>query len=64
MYIFSWQIDTLYEAVICSIVGLGVVLISMHGMNGLAFVSGRFAGLMLGAARDHSWKGSSPTRGY
>jgi len=53
MYIFSWQIDTLNEAVICSIVGLGVGLISMHVMNGLAFVSGRFTSLMLGAARDH-----------
>ncbi|KAF5421158.1 MAG: hypothetical protein C5S45_03955, partial [Candidatus Methanocomedens sp.] len=45
--------DTLNEAVICSIVGLGVGLISMHVMNGLAFVSGRFTSLMLGAARDH-----------
>ncbi len=50
LYIFSWQIDTLNEAVICSILGLCVGLISMHVMNGLAFVSGRFAILMLGAA--------------
>ena len=49
MYIFSWQIDTLNEAVICSILGLCVGLISMHVMNGMAFVSGRFASLMLGA---------------
>ena len=48
IYIFSWQINTLNEAVICSIVGLGVGLISMHVMNALAFVSGRFAILMLG----------------
>ena len=53
IYIFSWQIDTLNEAVICSIVGLGVGLISMHLMNGLAFVSGRFTSLMLGTAKDH-----------
>ena len=46
IYVFSWQIDTLNEAVICSIVGLGVGLVSMHVMNGLAFVSGRFASLM------------------
>ncbi|MEA3478854.1 MAG: sensor domain-containing protein [Bacteroidota bacterium] len=52
LYVFSWQIDTLNEAVICSILGLCVGLISMHGMNGLAFVSGRFASLMLGTARD------------
>jgi hypothetical protein len=49
MYIFSWQIDTFNEAVICSILGLCVGLISMHVMNGMAFVSGRFASLMLGA---------------
>lgn len=53
IYIFSWQIDTLNEALICSIVGSGVGLISMHVMNGLAFVSGRFASLMLGTASDH-----------
>ncbi len=50
LYIFSWQIDTLYEAVICSILGLCMGLISMHVMNGMAFVSGRFAILMLGDA--------------
>ncbi len=53
MYVFSWHIDTLNEAVICSILGLCVGLISMHVMNCLAFVSGRFASLMIGAARDH-----------
>ncbi len=52
MYTFSWQIDTLNEAVVCSILGLCVGLISMHVMNCLAFVSGRFAILMLGAAGD------------
>jgi len=52
MYVFSWQIDTLNEAVICSILGLCVGLISMHVMNCLAFVSGRFAILMLGTTRD------------
>ena len=51
IYIFSWQIDTLNEAVICSILGLFVGLISMHVMNCLAFVSGRFAILMLGTTR-------------
>lgn len=49
LYVFSWQIDTLNEAVICSIVGFSVGIISMHIMNCLAFVSGRFASLMLGA---------------
>jgi hypothetical protein len=61
MYIFSWQIDTLNEAVICSIVGFGVGLISMHVMNGLAFVSGRFTSLMLGGLQGNT--DSSLTRG-
>ena len=43
-----WQIDTLGEALICSILGVGVGLISIHLMNSLACVSGRFASLMLG----------------
>ena len=43
-----WQIDTLGEALIFSILGVGVGLISIHLMNSLAFVSGRFASLMLG----------------
>lgn len=49
MYIFSWQVDTLNEAVICSILGLCAGIISMHVMNCMASVSGRFASLMLGA---------------
>ncbi|MBT9439943.1 MAG: hypothetical protein GAS50_12260 [Desulfobacterales bacterium] len=61
MHIFSWQIDTLNEVVICSIVGLGVGLISMHVMNGLAFVSGRFAIMMLGGLQGTT--DSSLTRG-
>ncbi|HJH31537.1 MAG TPA: hypothetical protein C5S50_05030 [Methanosarcinaceae archaeon] len=52
IYIFSWQIDTLNEAMICSIVGFGMGLVLMHIMNGMAFVSGRFAILMLGTAQD------------
>jgi hypothetical protein len=60
MHIFSWQIDTFNEAVICSIMGLGVGLISMHVMNCMAFVSGRFASLMLGA---EGTTDSSLTRG-
>ena len=61
MYVFSWQIDTLNEAVICSIVGIGVGLISMHIMNGLAFVSGRFTSMMLGGLQGTT--DSSLTRG-
>ncbi len=51
-----WQVDTLGEALICSILGVGVGLISIHVMNSLAFVSGRFASLMLGPALHSSPK--------
>lgn len=61
MYVFSWQIDTLNEAMISSIMGLGVGLISMHIMNGLAFLSGRFTSLMLGGLQGTT--DSSLTRG-
>jgi hypothetical protein len=41
-------VDTLPEALIMSLVGIFVLLISMHIFNGLAFISGKFAGVMLG----------------
>ena len=62
MYIFSWQIDTFNEAVICSILGLCVGMISMYVMNGMAFVSGRFATLMLGAAGGATGEPPSPNQ--
>ncbi len=46
-----WQVDTLGEALLCSILGIVLGLISMHVFNGLAFVFGRFARLMLGTAQ-------------
>ncbi|MHC4536098.1 MAG: sensor domain-containing protein [Planctomycetota bacterium] len=49
-----WDVDTLGEALICSIVGIGVGVISLHVMNALAFVLGRFAQLMLGVAESTS----------
>ena len=45
-----WQIDTLGEAMIAFVAGVFIGLISLHILNGLAWVSGRFARLMLGAA--------------
>lgn len=43
-----WTIDTPSEAWFVAAVGVVVGLLSMHLMNGLAFVSGRLARLMLG----------------
>lgn len=43
-----WMIDTLPEALIVSLAGLLLLLVSLHIFNGLAWVSGKFARIMLG----------------
>jgi hypothetical protein len=41
-------IDTLPEAMICSLIGFFLLLISFHIFNGMAILSGKFAKVMLG----------------
>jgi hypothetical protein len=41
-------IDTLPEALICSLIGFFLLLISFHIFNGMAILSGKFAKVMLG----------------
>jgi hypothetical protein len=43
-----WIIDTLPEAIIAFFTGVFLTLVSMHILNGLAWVSGKFARVMLG----------------
>jgi hypothetical protein len=43
-----WTIDTLGEALLASLAGVLVTLVSMHVLNGLAWVSAKFARVMLG----------------
>ncbi|HZD55859.1 MAG TPA: sensor domain-containing protein [Anaerolineales bacterium] len=43
-----WKIDTLGDALIAFVIGLALLFISLHVLNGLAWVSGRFAWVMLG----------------
>jgi len=43
-----WRIDTMGESVAASIIGFILIFISLHIFNGLAWVSGKFAQLMLG----------------
>jgi hypothetical protein len=43
-----WVLDTLQEAVIASVAGIFVLLVGMQVFNGLAWVSGKFARVMLG----------------
>ena len=44
----EWEIDTLGEALLLSAAGIPMLIISLHILNGLAFVSGRIARVMLG----------------
>lgn len=46
--ILYFTVETLWQALIVFVVGLVVGLISMHLMNGLAFLYGQFAKVMLG----------------
>lgn len=41
-------VDTLPEALILALLGLIMLLISMHIFNGMAFLSGKLAKVMLG----------------
>jgi hypothetical protein len=43
-----WKIDTLGDAMIAFVIGVALLFISLHVLNGLAWVSGRFAWVMLG----------------
>ena len=43
-----WQVDALWEALILTLVGIPLAFISLHLMNGEAFLSGRLARVMLG----------------
>ena len=43
-----WQVDMLWEALILTLAGIPMVFISLHLMNGAAFLSGRLARVMLG----------------
>lgn len=42
-----WTIDTLWEASLLTLIGIPLLFISLHLMNGAAFVSGRLARAML-----------------
>ncbi len=43
-----WYVDTLPEAFLCALIGVGLLFISLHLMNGIAYVSGRVARVSLG----------------
>jgi len=43
-----WQVDVVWEALILTLAGIPLVFISLHLMNGAAFLSGRLARVMHG----------------
>ena len=45
-----WQVDSKDEATVWCLIGVVLLLVSFHLVNGLAFVWGRFAQIMLGPA--------------
>jgi hypothetical protein len=51
-------VDTLGEAMLGSLIGVILTLVSLHILNGLAWVSGKFAKVMLG---NYTVAGSAPT---
>ena len=47
-----WNIDTLWEALLLTLIGIPLVFISLHLMNGMAIMSGRLARVMLETKAD------------
>lgn len=45
----GWRLDTPQEALLAVLCGVGIALGSLHAINWLAFLQGRFARLMLGS---------------
>lgn len=45
---YQWRVDTKDEAAVWCLVGVALLILSMHMVNGLAMVWGRFARIMLG----------------
>lgn len=58
-----WRIDTLNEALVACLAGGMLTLISMHIFNGLAWVSGKFARIMLGNFSTPAAAPTSPAAG-
>jgi FtsH-binding integral membrane protein len=44
-----WQVRSKDDAAICCLIGVVLLLVSFHLVNGLAFIWGRFAQMMLGS---------------
>jgi hypothetical protein len=58
LYYAYWSADTLAEALLCSLAGLLLLVVSLHVVKGVSWVWGRLAALMLGWKRGN--EGASP----
>ena len=50
--LWVWYVDDLWETFLCTLIGIPLLFISLHVMNWAAFVSGKFARVMLGKSQD------------
>ena len=53
-YVEPWVLDTLWEALVLAVASLLLLFVSLHILNGLAWVSAQFARVMLGSAKARS----------
>lgn len=49
--LYLWTVDTLPEAVLCSLIGAFFLILSMHLLNGIAWLWGELSRLLLGHGR-------------
>jgi len=50
-YYLYWNADTLGEALLCFLIGLLLLIVSLHVVKGVSWLWGRLAALMLGRSR-------------
>jgi hypothetical protein len=55
-----WVIDTIGDALLALLIGIPLLFISLHVLNGLAWVSGKIARLMLGTAGEIQERPGTP----
>ena len=60
---YFWYVDTLPEALLCSLLGILLYFVSLHALNGLAWIWRELATLMLGKKRDVTSAAATPVDG-
>lgn len=60
---YFWYVDTLPEALLCSLLGILLFFVSLHALNGLAWIWRELATLMLGKKPDVTPAAATPVDG-